>query len=315
MVKHFMLFLKKCVLSLLLFYSSSISADFVMNFQSDNNPGQGLETKLYCYSSSCSTGGTEQTPFLMYGNSDWQGAEHVFVDTEGNFYALGEQPNGAEGTTYQHMIVGSPMDGMLQEVYIAVSGGGRASSTLSGGEDPCPNRIDSCWWEVPDNKGHQAKILEDSSVSGNGVVNVERVLVYQIVSDGEMYSEFKKDQFYQKPYIMQSLNTADMTHFVSIDMRNSTYDDMNTAGVMMNFMTVNDGNGWSMDFNNWEDVQDAKITAGKYTFDKGAVNSNGVGSTYHYAEGEYDHTSVEWAAYFDTEDTTNIWSYGLFKPE
>ncbi len=295
-------------------------AEFSLNFQAFDPDRSKITPYANCMSD-CTGSAINRgmTKFLtMSGVQDWQGPEYVFLDTEGNAYAYGNVPSGVEGTYYQHMIVGDPMDGMIQEVYVATTSDNmHRSGTLTGGVDPCPNRESSCGKitkSIPEDWGQHVEMLGPADRSGNGVVNVEKVLVYQIVSDGQMHSEFKKDKFGKKPLITQFINAPGINSFVSIDMRNSSYDDASTPGVMMNIMSVYSADGWKVEFNNGKDIQKSTLDAGLYTFDKTATDANGVGSKYDYVNGDYDHTSIEWSSYYEDLDS-NIWAYDIYKPQ
>lgn len=145
--------------------------------------------------------------------------------------------------------------------------------------------------------------------SGNGTGNPRRVLIRQIVNDGEIMMEFLKDKYLYKPRISQILIGPDLTAMFDLDMRNSTYDDDTTAGVMTNIMQLW-GEGTPPDSAMFDPVsqgQEVIINAGQYTYTDGA-GFGGAEGTYDYADGGFDHLGIDWASYLDPT-VDNPWSF------
>ncbi len=230
-----------------------------------------------------------QTPFLKKGGLE---LPEIVTDPE-------------TGIKYYHMIIGDIADGFIQETYIehgygsfpdqnvgsAVGGDGGASG--GNGRDP----LDS-----------------DPSVNtANAEANPRKVLIRQIISDGEIFMEFLKDRFESKPLIVQQINAPDIRATFRIDMRNSTYDDMSNAGIITNTLSLPGlGTEYFEDFNYAQDTQKASITGGLYKYTEG-TGPGGSDGTYEYVDSMYDHKSQAWADFIDPSEA-NPWSYPANKP-
>src|SRR3990172_10885392 len=97
-------------------------------------------------------------------------------------------------------------------------------------------------------------------------------------------------------------------------MRNSTYNNATTPGIMTNTMSL-----WGPDipfdsaqFDMATSVQNSIVNAGKYTFTEGG-DPGGVNGTYNYTDGNYNLTGQNWAPYFDPLQN-NPWAYPGNKP-
>ncbi len=96
-------------------------------------------------------------------------------------------------------------------------------------------------------------------------------------------------------------------------MRNSTYSDMNTPGVVVNYMvlTGSDLPDDSAQFNSLIDSQDSYITAGRFTYTEGD-GPGGSEGVYEYIDGTgIDSAAPSWESYFDANDPTNVWTRGV----
>jgi len=310
------------VLLMLMAWSQQGQADFLLDFLPDSETGSMLGSIYASVGQSCPLGGGPtgcqgQTPFLL---------------GEGNRVHLApEQPeivvDPDTGKTYLHIIMGSLADGFIQEVYIETTGG----SNCYGGYGIPPNNGQAC---VPsgafggDNGGTGSPnfkvgnarnpLNNDAGFTGNGSANPTKVIMRQLISDGEISMEFLKDKFERKPVIAQTLNTPGISALNVIDMRNSTYSDMNTPGVVTNTMQLigPDQPNDSAQFNLITDAQRPSITAGRYTYTPGTGPGGSEGSyDYFGTNNNFDQSAVKWESYFDTEDPRNIWAFPASQPQ
>lgn len=221
-----------------------------------------------------------------------------------NFYGFGvpfdKVYDPATGLYYYHMMVGDPASGFVQESYIQL--GSIAAATEAG----CVGNTCSTSLNNLDPLGGTG-----SYYTGNGATNPRGAIIRQIISDGEVVMEFLKDQFSRKPLITQHLFTADLTATVEMDMRNSTYADINTPAVFTNLQTFTSPDVTSFDYA--RDKQNSFVTAGRYTYTNG-TGPGGSKGTYNYLDGNaifYD----DWTSYMNIYDPRNVWSYSDNKPE
>jgi len=201
------------------------------------------------------------------------------------------------GLDYFHIIMGDPSSGFMQDVYIErgfSSFQGGAGSAVGGGGFG----------------GNDVTPLGENS--GTGEANPRKVLVRQVVSDGEIYMDFTKDKFDRKPKITQMLTLPTMSSIFQIDMSNSTYGDDLTPGVVFYTMQLADDYKDQADFNFATDIQESIIDGGRYTYTNGS-GPGGSAGTYSYDQGNFDIDAVSWEVYFD-HSLANPWSNTTNKP-
>lgn len=285
-------------------------AEFILNFQPQVGGTMGTS---HTHNNLNDNGDpqTGQTPFLM--NGGLQLPEIVVDPTNGN--------------SYYHMIVGDLATGFIQESYVqmgfgnygatglgepatsASASGGvstfNRTTTLGNGYDPLDMNKDA---------------IAQASTSGNGSGNPTRVIMRQIISDGEVMIEFLKDKYAYKPRISMLLIAPDITAFFDFDMRNSTYDDALTPGILTSTINLW-GEGVpneSASFDHATEAENPYITGGMFTYTEGAdpttddadgKDFGGSNGSYNYTDGGgYDQTTIPWANYMDPLEA-NPWSF------
>jgi hypothetical protein len=217
-----------------------------------------------------------------------------------------------QGLSYYHVLIGAPGDEMSQEYYIAVAtlpNGGisccwsngapfsSSSGNFNGGPDQAPAFKG---WADPLGTTTTAS---GASASGNGTGNPERVIFRQVIQDREINQETSKLSFLNKPKITQSLTNADIQALFGFDMSNSTYRDMNTAGIMTNRIALFDAGHTAFDFDVASSSQRSTLTGGRFTFTPGLGQGESFG-TFQYFEGAgFDPYLTNWFPY---SNTTNI---------
>ncbi|NOY74123.1 MAG: hypothetical protein GXP14_17445 [Gammaproteobacteria bacterium] len=218
----------------------------------------------------------------------------------------------ATGLDYYHLLIGDPASGFAQDVYIergfvSYSNGGVGAASAGGAID-----------------GQDVFDPE----SGTARSNPNKVLVRQILNDGEISQEFLQTSLTSKPKLSQMVNAPGVNTVFVIDMSNSTYSDDTTAGTIMGSVILNDpsldpGIG---DFTMISDgvttttiaggqaaeVQSSQITAGRYTYTDGSGPGQSDG-TYNYLFDTYDIFAIEDVVFFDSSED-NPWSYTEFRP-
>jgi len=274
-----------CLLSLLL--SHVAYAEFSLNFI----PSSGsLSSSVYQGGAGEEETLNNQTPFLFDGTSF-----NTVIDPD-------------TGLEYYHMIIGSAAEGFLQETYIEVNSVPGAMSVNDQGQ------LSLSGTDTGDNGHDPLGIVLDELGTGNGQANPRRVVVRQIVNDGEIMMEFKKDKLLMKPVIRQIVNDSGINGLFQLDMRNSTYDDDTSAGLITNILNVKDGySDGGGNFNMATDVDNSQVTGGRYTYIDG-VERGGTSGTYQYIDGgDFDVDNVQWENYFD-HSVDNPWAYELLRP-
>lgn len=224
------------------------------------------------------------------------------------------------GAKYYHLVVGDPSQGFAQEIYIGrgtstFADGSRTSASLgwaaSGlcfGGSPFPGAPPTL--PADDKRGcgnGYSPLSSDADFSGNGSGNPNRVIMRQVVSDGQMTQEFLKASFTQKPKITQTVadpQSGLQIHFVA-DMSNSTYSDNTTPALITNTLTftppalATDGMG-PANFDMATGAQSSSVSGGRYIYNDGtAVGFGGAGGTYGYVNGGDFNLNVEWSSFRD----------------
>ena len=268
------------------FFIPSVNAQFDLNFV----PTIGT------VSTSMFQGGEEdgstldgQTPFLFHGES-----LEIVTDPE-------------TGERYYHMIVGSAAEGFLQESYIEVNSVPGSMQLNDAGI------LSSSGTNVGDNGHDPLGIVIGNINAGIGQANPRKVIMRQIVSDGEIMMEFRKDEFLKKPLINQVQVNSDIAAIFQLDMRNSSYDDDTTAATIVNIQRLSDEKLDGLaDFNMATDIQNSDVNAGRYTYLNGTGN-NGAEGTYEYIDGDFKINDVKWENFFD-HSADNPWGYTDLRP-
>ncbi len=244
---------------------------------------------------------SNQTPYLRSG-----------------FYQLPEiVTDAATGKDYYHMIVGDLADGFIQESYVELGFGGYgnpgepANAASASGGDGAYNSVTTF--------GNGFAPLAPNA--GNGSGNPTRIIMRQIVNDGEIMMEFLKDGFDSKPKISQILVAPDITTFFDVDMRGISYSDDTTVAPMINTVQLQ-GEGVPTDLSGDFDMSinsaDNFINAGKYIYTDG-IGFGGSEGTYNYSDGGFDHEAINWTEYLDRStdglgNPVNPWAFESAKP-
>ncbi len=293
----------------------AVQAEFTLNFTPDPEyslPGlPGYMSTTQINSDNGSNPDTGMTNYLMMNNFE---RPEIVVDP-------------VSGKQYYHMIVGDLADGFIQETYIEMgfgSYGSTAEATQGGAPASASGGGGQYSWDAAGDKfinpannfgnGYDPLDMEkdyyaQKQTSGNGTGNPGKMLLRQIINDGEIMMEFLKDKYLNKPRISQILIGPDVSAMFDLDMRNSSYTDNSNPGVMTNIMQLW-GEGTPPDSAMFDPVtqgQDLNVNAGMYTYTEGAGFGGAEGS-YNYADGDYDHTGVDWASYMDPS-ISNPWSF------
>lgn len=298
----------------------SAKAEFTLNFLPDST---GTMKTSAIHSGLAKDNGvqSDQTPYLDVGGG-YQFPEIVQDPDNGNWY--------------YHMIVGDLASGFIQESYVqmgfgtytanccvptvsgqsvaSASGGGvtvngamtfdRTAAALGNGYDPLDLHKNS---------------TSDSFTSGNGTGNPTRVIMRQILNDGEVMIEFLKDKYAYKPRISMMIIAPDITAFFDFDMRNSAYDDALTPGLMTSTISLwgEGAPNVSATFDHATEAQNPYVTGGMYSYAEGTDDTTddadgkdfgGSNGIYSYTDGGFDQNSIPWGNYMDPLEA-NPWSF------
>jgi hypothetical protein len=262
---------------LLIGIAQPAEAEFALNFTKVLPTSQQSTTAVVGGS-----GATGQTSFLM-------------AQPAGNgFQTLETVTDPSTGLSYYHMIVGTPADGFMQETFVQ-TGAIAAPMFVGCGGNTCSTNLNNM-----DPLG-----ITGSYNTGNAETNPTGVIIREFMSDGEISSEFLKDQYARKPMITEMISATDANAFFQTDMRNSTYSDMNTPGTMVSTFSL-PGSSFG-DFDMSRDAQITNVTAGRYTYTNGS-GPGGSKGTYNYFEGNATF-APDWSIYMDANDPKNVWTF------
>ncbi|MFC1747445.1 hypothetical protein ACFL2V_01420 [Pseudomonadota bacterium] len=262
-----------------------------------------------------------QSPFLI---DHWSGGEQT--------PELVTDPSN--GKQYWHVVVIDPFNDFMQEVFIETAAGVEYG-TADGGytinkSHPVVQPEWVTYYDIPGSAsggglndynllgasqyegGNQSRIF--SANAGNGTGDPRKVIIRQVLDDGQIQMEFLKDKYDKKPKITQTLKNANIDMYFELDMRNLDYvSEQTTAGTMINQISLtgpgSPGDIASFDSTKAQALHKSRVSAGKFIyvepdpFTSGLTPENGhaagSGGTYTYEGGSYDHYSIEWAYYLD----------------
>jgi hypothetical protein len=196
---------------------------------------------------------------------------------------LQELVRDADNRSFYHVIIGDPdSGGFVQEVYIQASGarwrGGIGSA--SGGS------LFTADYQAP---------LAAGAVSGNGTGNPTRVIMQQVVQDGDMKQVFLKDQFLTKPKISNEISSGEMHMEFTADMRDLSLMDMDTAATVINRLAFTGLDEGAFDLGT--NAPYSHVTAGQYLWVPGD-GPDQSGGTWKYKEDDMiDPALYDWVFY------------------
>lgn len=219
------------------------------------------------------------------------------------------------GETYYHLIVGQPADGFAQETYI------KTLTTISyPGADSSDSSGKNCFFGdnfnclgAPNNA--KTPLDSDSTVTGNGSGNPNRVVMRQIMQDsaGEFSQEFLKANLLKKPVITQVHKNAEIEAKFTLDMSNSDYnaatlEDNKAFGILNNSVKIPNVpfGGANYDYATHKItypspksvVDPTGVTGGLYTY--ATTTPNLPGGIYYYDDGgNYPVATINWETFRD----------------
>ncbi|MFC1747443.1 hypothetical protein ACFL2V_01410 [Pseudomonadota bacterium] len=231
------------------------------------------------------------------------------------------------GNSYYHMIVGSFADGFIQESFIQMGFGGYGnpleptnSASASGGTAEGAGDYDS---DITFGNGYDPLDMDANETaklmgSGNGTGNPNRVILRQIINDGEIMMEFRKSSYLKKPRITQMIMAPDITALFDMDMSAIDYNTDDGTPIVMNTMelwgddVLYDASAFDMSQRQEDDplvtgVDDSYISGGDYLYTDG-TDFGGSDGTYSYATGSFDHKAISWKDIFDPFEH-NPWNF------
>ena len=286
-----------------MFNSSAVvyadTSNFILDFQP--NPSDRIEEPEWL-NFNCNRGG---------GGGGFEDCDEndEFRDNNGRdrtAFLMEHLRGDSRGDAYYHVIIGSPGDDFIQESYI------RINASFGGGGDDDLGPISDSLGESRDitNGRNNAYDPRGPAVfSGSGTANPKSTLFRQIINDssGGMTQDFIKAEFNQKHLLSFRLDAEFVDMDFSLDMTNSTFDDPNTPGNMVNTLAITDPEfigipnlesdflptsvPASDQFDSTVDGDLVDVTGGKYRY-----------VTYGIYEGEgagFDIFAVDWNDFFD----------------
>ncbi len=265
-------------------YSPVVSAGFELNFLPD---ASGVMATAVTHGSSINI--FNQTPYLMSGGFQ---LPEIVIDPE-------------TGLDYYHIIVGDAADGFIQEVYIERGFGSFPNSNVGSAVGGAGDL----------NGGNGVDPLDRNAniETANAAANPNKVLVRQLMNDGEIQQEYIKSEFNKKAKITQIVtDPVGMVSRFEIDSSNVMMNQLAAPGTMINTLDLA---GTEYDFDmatiSGEGV-DINVNAGQYIYLDG-IGPGGSAGTYLYLDGGEDVSNTDWESYYDVTEN-NPWTYTANQP-
>ncbi len=276
------------------------TSNFILNFQP--NPGDRIGEPEWL-NFNCNRG-------FSSGNFEDCDDNDEFRDNNGRDQTafLMERLRGdGRGDEYYHVIIGQPGDDFIQEAYIKIT------SRLCRGDDcddlgPVSDSLGESR-DITNGRNNAYDPRGPASFSGSGTANPKSTLFRQLLTDtsGGMTQDFIKADFNQKHLLNFTLDAGFVDMDFMLDMRNSTFDDPNTPGNLVNTLVITDPKfagipaleaGFpatavpaSDNFDSTTDAQREDVTGGKYRFvSHGIYEGEGAG---------FDIFAADWNDFFD----------------
>lgn len=235
------------------------------------------------------------------------------------------------GNSYYHMIVGDFADGFIQESFIQMGFGGYGnpdepanSASASGGTEAGAGdyNSDTTFGNGYDPLDMDVDAAAKAVASGNGTGNPNRVIMRQIINDGEIMMEFRKSTYLHKPKLSQMIMAPDMTALFDIDMSAIDYNTDDATPIIVNTMqlwgddVLYDASAFDMSKKRGDNplvtgVEDSYVSAGDYLYYDG-TDFGGSGGRYSYSDGSFDHEALSWKDFFDPYEH-NPWNFEMGK--
>ncbi len=296
--------------SLFLYDSRSVSAEFNLNFQ----PQTGTAVVASVANIDCFTGAGGG--MMGHGGGGMMGMGGCGTDTTP---FLQQVVRDAAGNQYYHVIIGDPARGsnFAQEVYIQTAasgtacwfgcanarvggmmGGGGGMMGMGNGPAPLTASAGSA-------QNDRSPLSATEAVSGNGTGNPARVHMRQINNETGFGQEFLKARDAFKPKITQTITTTEMSSVFSVGMDTIGYSTNNVSAPIINTLVINNPNipAGAANFDIAKFTATRNVTAGKYTYVLGAGDGGSFG-TYTYVGGNFDVYGMEWASFCSPAQNT-----------
>lgn len=233
---------------------------------------------------------------------------------------------------YYHQIVGLPGDDFYQEAYIKIT---RYMSD-NGGISYSPREVDDLgpisdslgdWSDITERPDNAYDPLGNAAFSGSGTANPKSTQFWQVIDNGEIRQDIKKEHFNKKHLITQDIDTrsnpssAGIVHEFELDMRNSTFDQAHIAGLMnKNTLLITDGIGG--EFNSFFDINNmprntdggVDVDGGMFLYNQRYSTSMSGSDFQNEYEGQaagYNIWDVDWKMFYDPAQNVG-YLYGCY---
>lgn len=197
-----------------------------------------------------------------------------------------------DGDTW-HQVILEPLDNFSMEVFINTSHGTAGLSNareMSGGK----------------NEGHYQPLSNNTEKNGTATGDPTKVMFRMKIDDGGMVQDMIKDRFDRKPTIIQTNSGSQMTARFEMDMRNSTYYDMNTPAKIVNTLSLElpafppaDAAFFdpaNLQFDMAKNADKSIVTGGRFQISGWGDDSKDP--RYTYAGGTFDHINQPWLKFW-----------------
>lgn len=192
-----------------------------------------------------------------------------------------------------HQVILEPKDNFSMEVFINTSHGTAGLSNareMSGGK----------------NEEHYQPLIHNIEKNGTATGDPTKVMFRMKIDDGGMTQDMIKDKFDRKPTIIQTTSGQSMNARFEMDMRNSTYYDMNTPATIVNTLSLDLPNISPQDapffdpanlqFDMAKNIDKSVVTGGRFKISGWA--DDGKNPNYTYVGGTFDHINQPWLKFW-----------------
>lgn len=191
-----------------------------------------------------------------------------------------------------HQVILEPKDNFSMEVFINSKHGtpGKINTRDMSGGKP---------------EEHYQPLAHNDS-NGTATGDPTKVIFRMKIDDGGMVQDMIKDKFDRKPTIVQTTSGQSMNSRFEMDMRNSTYYDMNTPATIVNTLSLGLPNVSAADapffdptnlqFDMAKNIDKSVVTGGRFRISGWA--DDGKNPNYTYVGGAFDHINQPWLQFW-----------------
>lgn len=251
--------------------------------------------------------------------------------------AFSQESLTIDGVSYWRNVIGEPATGFAMEYYTRQPG---SRNFFGGGMERSKHdsKVSGCIGTQNSGPLINCKQPDEPfgvfTLNGNGTTDPDKTIFRMVLDQGDgITQEVFKPLLGTKPKITQTLTDGDLRTEFIVDMRGLTYNDKDTAAVVINNQAIDDSGlpaAGIADFD-MSRVDRSEVVAGRYTFSEGQGWGVDVGAgwqasagaswqtansaydygTYTYEGSNFDVYNVDWGQFFNYADNVAPCTSGL----